>query len=181
MVKELSGEGEGSAEWVTSMGNKHSQTVPFGLTCEESTEKLEPVCRRVLEPVPKMLYMNRGCCRAQGPTAWRLCSSLGMVVHLDTFHWIHRFDAAIRKDAHSKYTAFKSASWGSAGLQPHRPGAAHQGCQSQRPAMLNTLSDEDVDCHHISREQLKHHMQRFRGQCSINITHCVCVCVCVCV
>ena len=33
----------------------------------------------------------------------------GMVVRLDIFHWIHRFDAAIRTESHSKYAAFKSA------------------------------------------------------------------------
>ncbi|KAK3567644.1 hypothetical protein QTP86_020423, partial [Hemibagrus guttatus] len=33
----------------------------------------------------------------------------GMVVCLDIFHWIHRFDAAIRTESHSKYAAFMSA------------------------------------------------------------------------
>ena len=115
----------GSPAWGTNAPKQ------FVLTCEESTEKLEPVCRRVLEPVPKMWYMDRGCCSVQGPTAMEALSQLrvdnGMVVCLDIFHWIHRFDTAIRTDPHSKYAVFKSDSWGSAGIQPHRPGAAHQG------------------------------------------------------
>ncbi|KAK3536064.1 hypothetical protein QTP70_026481, partial [Hemibagrus guttatus] len=76
VVKKLSGEGQGSAEWFTSIANEHSQIVSFVLTCEESTEKLEPMCRGLMErfqlanqPVPKILYVDRGCCHAQGRTA----------------------------------------------------------------------------------------------------------------
>ena len=57
------------------------------------------------QPVPKMLYMDRGCCRVEGPTA----VDSGMVVRLDIFHWIHRFDATIHTDSNSMYDAFKSA------------------------------------------------------------------------
>lgn len=32
-----------------------------------------------------------------------------MVIRLDIFHWINRFDAAVRTDHHSKYALFKSA------------------------------------------------------------------------
>ena len=33
----------------------------------------------------------------------------GMVIHLDIFHWIHRFDAALHSDHHPKYALLKSA------------------------------------------------------------------------
>ncbi|KAI4795785.1 hypothetical protein KUCAC02_029651 [Chaenocephalus aceratus] len=119
-VKKLSGQGRGSAEWFTSIGNEYSQIVSFVLTCEESAQKLLPMCRGVMDrfrlanqPVPKILYIDRGCCRAMGPTAvetmFQEWFDGGMVVRLDIFHWIHRFDAAIRTDAHSKYAVFKSA------------------------------------------------------------------------
>lgn len=49
VVKKLSGEGKGSAEWFTSIGNEFSQIVSFVLTCEESVEKLGPMCRGVME------------------------------------------------------------------------------------------------------------------------------------
>ncbi|XP_049334270.1 uncharacterized protein LOC125801514 [Astyanax mexicanus] len=120
VVKKLSGEGARSAKWFTSIGNKHSQVVSFVLTCEESAEKLSPMCRGVVDrfrmanqPVPKILYVDRGCCRAQGRTAVEVLFQPwvddGMIVHLDIFHWIHRFDVAIRTESHSKYAAFKSA------------------------------------------------------------------------
>ncbi|XP_051253283.1 uncharacterized protein LOC127362052 [Dicentrarchus labrax] len=120
VVKKLSGEAKGSAEWFTSIGNEHSQIVSFVLTCEESTEKLQPMCHAVVErfrlanqPVPKILYVDRGCCSSRVPTAveslFQPWVDSGMVVRLDIFHWIHRFDAAIRTESHSKYAAFKSA------------------------------------------------------------------------
>ncbi len=81
VVKKLSGEGKGSAEWFTSIGNENSQIVSFVLTCEESIECLEPMCHGVMDrfqqanqPVPKILYVDRGCCRAQGQAAVRPCS-----------------------------------------------------------------------------------------------------------
>ncbi|XP_041936831.1 uncharacterized protein LOC121698625 isoform X3 [Alosa sapidissima] len=120
VVKKLSGEGKGSAEWFTSI-----TTSTFELTCEESVEKLEPICRGVMErfrlsnqpvpqilymdrpvpqvlymdrPVPQVLYMERGCCRAQGPTAvetlFQPWVDNRMVVRLDVFHWLHRFNAS---------------------------------------------------------------------------------------
>lgn len=65
------------------------------------------------QPMPKILYVDCGCCRAQGQTAvetmFQPWVGNGMVVHLDIFHWIHWFDAAIRTESHSKYVAFKSA------------------------------------------------------------------------
>ncbi|KAI4795725.1 hypothetical protein KUCAC02_029693 [Chaenocephalus aceratus] len=102
-VKKLSGQGRGSTEWFTSIGNECSQIVSFVLTCEESAQKLLPMCRGVMDrfrlanqPVPKILYIDRGCCRAMGPTAvetmFQEWFDGGMVVRLDMFHWIHRFD-----------------------------------------------------------------------------------------
>ena len=46
-MKKLSPEDKGSAEWF--IGNKHSHMVSFVLTCEESTDKLTPMCRGVME------------------------------------------------------------------------------------------------------------------------------------
>ncbi|KAJ8370303.1 hypothetical protein SKAU_G00103350 [Synaphobranchus kaupii] len=172
VVKKLSGEGGGSAEWFTSIGNEHSQIVSFVLTCEESTEKLEPMCHGVMEwfrladqPVPKILYVDRGGCRAQGPTAletlFQPWVDNGMVVRLDIFHWIHRFDAAIRTDSHSKYTAFKSALAGAV-LAYNRTDLELliKAVRAKDPATLKSVSDEDVVRHHLSREQLKHHVRR---------------------
>ncbi|KAK3520143.1 hypothetical protein QTP70_015604 [Hemibagrus guttatus] len=172
VVKKLSGEGHGSAECFTSIGNEHSQIVSFVLTCEESTEKLEPMCRGLMErfqlanqPVPKILYVDRGCCHAQGRTAvetmFQPWVDNRMVVRLDIFHWIHRFDAAIRTESHSKYAAFKSALAGAV-LAYNRADLELlvKAVSGKDPATLNSVSDQDVIRHYVSREQLKHHVRR---------------------
>ncbi|XP_055362541.1 uncharacterized protein LOC129603723 [Betta splendens] len=171
VVKKLSGEGHGSAQWFTSIANEFSQIVTFVLTCEESTVKLAPMCSGVIQrfrlanqSVPKILYVDHGCCCAQGPTAvetlFEAWVNRGMVVRLDIFHWIHRFDAAIRTDSHSKYAAFKSALAGAVlaynctdlDLLIKAVRAKHN--------RLKTLSDEDIVRDHISRDHLKHHVRR---------------------
>ncbi|XP_034540592.1 uncharacterized protein LOC117813704 [Notolabrus celidotus] len=172
VVKKLSGEGRGSAEWFTSIGNEHSQIVSFVLTCEESTQKLQPMCQGVVErfrlanqPIPKILYVDHGCCRAQGPTALETLFpswvDKGMVVRLDIFHWIHRFDAAIRTESHCKYAAFKSALSGAV-LAYNRSDLELliKAVRAKDTARLNTVSDEDVVRLFISKDQLKHHVRR---------------------
>ncbi|XP_039453959.1 uncharacterized protein LOC116324518 [Oreochromis aureus] len=172
VVKTLSGEGQGSAEWFTSIGNEHSQIVTFVLTCEESFDKLQPMCRGVMErfhlanqPVPKILYVDRGCCRAQGPSVvealFQPWVDSGMLVHLDIFHWIHRFDAAIYTESHAKYSAFKSAVAGAV-LAYNRTDLELliRAVRAKNPVKMQSVSDEDVVCLYISREQLKHHLRR---------------------
>ena len=90
---------------------------------------LLPMCREVVEgfemanqPVPKILYVGRGCCCAHGSTAvetlLRPWVDRGMNVQLDIFHWIQLFDAAVRSDSHSeKFYILVGAGWSSDGLQ----------------------------------------------------------------
>ena len=85
----------------------------------------------------------------------------GMVVRLDIFHWIHRFDAAIRTDSHSKYAAFKSALAGA--VLAYNRGDLElliKGVRARDPARLGSLSDEDVVRSHMSRDQMRHHVRR---------------------
>lgn len=130
------------------------------------------MCRGIVErfrlanqPVPKILYVDRGCCRAQGPTGvetlFQPWMDNGMVVRLDIFHWIHRFDAAIRTESHSKYAFFKSAVAGAV-LAYNRTDLELliKAVRAKDPTTLKSVSDEDVVRHYISREQLKHHVRR---------------------
>ncbi|KAK2860341.1 hypothetical protein Q7C36_004507 [Tachysurus vachellii] len=133
VVKKLSGEGQGSAEWFTSIGNEHSQIPSYVLTCEESTEKLDPMCRSLMErfrlanqPVPKILYVDRGCC-------------------------------PIRTESHSTYAAFKSALAGAV-LAYNRTELELlvKAVRAKDPAAMKSVSDEDVVRNYVSKEQLKH-------------------------
>ncbi|KAI4798281.1 hypothetical protein KUCAC02_022157 [Chaenocephalus aceratus] len=172
VVKKLSGQGRGSAEWFTSIGNEYSQIVSFVLTCEESAQKLLPMCRGVMDrfrlanqPVPKILYIDRGCCRAKGPTAvetmFQEWFDGGMVVRLDIFHWIHRFDAAIRTDAHSKYAMFKSALSGAV-LAYNRTDLELliEAVRAKDPDTFRSVSEQDVVRLYVTRDQLQHHVRR---------------------
>ncbi|KAI9544088.1 hypothetical protein NQZ68_005137 [Dissostichus eleginoides] len=172
VVKKLSGQGRGSAEWFTGIGNEYSQIVYFVLTCEESTQKLQPMCRGVMERfrlanqlVPKILYIDRGCCRAQGPTSvetmFQAWFDGGMVVRLDIFHWIHQFDAAIRTDSHRKYAVFKSALAG-AMLAYNRTDLELliKAVRAKDPDTFRSVTDEDVVRPYITRDRLQHHVRR---------------------
>ncbi len=172
VVKKLSGEGKGSAEWFTSIGNENSQIVSFVLTCEESIECLEPMCHGVMDrfqqanqPVPKILYVDRGCCRAQGQAAVETLFldwvDNGMVVRLDIFHWIHRFDAAICTDSHSKYAVFKSALAGAVlAYNCTDLELLINAVKAKDPGTFNSVTDEDMVRLYVSKEQLKHHVRR---------------------
>lgn len=172
VVKKLSGEGKGSAEWFTSIGNENSHIVSFVLTCEESIECLEPMCRGVMDrfqqanqPVPKILYVDRGCCCAQGRAAMETLFldwvDNGMVVRLDISHWIHRFDAAICTDSHSKYAVFKSALAGAV-LAYNRTDLELliKAIKAKDPGTFNSVTDEDMVRLYVTKEQLKHHVRR---------------------
>ena len=102
------------------MANERSQILVSVLTCEESLEKLTPMAdglveryRKAGETPPKLMYTDRDCCGAFGvSTVEKLFPDwvqAGMLVRLDIWHWIRRFDAAIRSDHHAKYALFKSA------------------------------------------------------------------------
>lgn len=153
VVKKLSGEGKGTAEWFTSIGNEHSLIVSFVLTCEESTECLQPMCRGVMDrfqqanqPVPKILYVDCGCCRAQGQAAvetlFQNWVDSGMVVRLDIFHWIHRFDAAIHTDSHSMLCLslpWPERCWPTTDLE-----LLIKVMRAKDSATFNSVSDEDM-------------------------------------
>lgn len=171
-TKKVSVEAEASGEWFTSIVNEHSQIVSFVVTCEESTECLKSMCQEVMDrfqqasqPVPKILYVDRGCCCAQGPTAmetlFQTWVDSGMVVRLDLFQWIHRFDAAIRTDSHSKYTVFKSALAGAV-LAYNRADLELliKAVRAQDLTAFGSVADEDMVRLYVSREQLKHHVRR---------------------
>ncbi|XP_056319082.1 uncharacterized protein si:ch211-243p7.3 [Danio aesculapii] len=171
-TKKVSGQAEGSAEWFTSIGNENSQIVSFVVTCEDSTECLKPMCKGLMDrfqqanqPVPKILYVDRGCCCAQGPTAvetlFQTWVDSGMVVRLDLFHWIHCFDAAVRTDSHSKYTVFKSALAGAV-LACNRADLELliKAVRAQDLTAFDSVADEDMVRLYVSREQLKHHVRR---------------------
>ncbi|KAL0963392.1 hypothetical protein UPYG_G00305770 [Umbra pygmaea] len=170
-TKKASGEEIGwGGQGLGRVVHQHRQRVlPDRVLCPE---KLRPMCGGVVErfrlanqPVPKILYINRGCCKAQGPTAvetlFQSWVEDGMVVRLDIFHWVHHFDAALRNAAISKYAAFKSALAGAV-LAYNREDLQLliTAVRARDPATMEVVTDEGVVRRYISRDQLKHHVRR---------------------
>ncbi|XP_010784354.1 uncharacterized protein [Notothenia coriiceps] len=85
----------------------------------------------------------------------------GMVVRLDIFHWIHRFNAAIRTDAHSKYAMFKSALAGAV-LAYNRADLELliEAVRAKDPDTFRSVSEEDVVRLYVTRDQLQYHVRR---------------------
>lgn len=172
VVKKMSGEGKGTAQWFTSIGNEFSQVLTFVLTHEESYEAIRSMTLGLIDrfqqanqPVPKVLYVDRGCCRESGPTSieklFQPWVDQGMVIRLDIYHWHHRFDAAVRTESHSKYMAFKSAMAGAV-LAYNRADLdlLIKAARAKDPAALASLTDEDMLRLHVSKYQLRHHVRR---------------------
>lgn len=84
-----------------------------------------------------------------------------MIVRLDIYHWMHRFDAAIRTESHSKYAAFKSALAGAV-LAYNREDLEllMKAVRAKDPANMSKVSDEDVIHRYITGDQLRHHVRR---------------------
>ncbi|XP_073718453.1 uncharacterized protein [Misgurnus anguillicaudatus] len=95
--------------------------------------------------MPINLYIDRGCCKA-GSDGRGDSLGDGMVVRLDIFHWLHRFDAALQTEAHSKYVT--RLAYNREDLQ-----LLIKAVRARHPAIMKVVSDEDM-------VQLKHHVHR---------------------
>ncbi|XP_041661938.1 uncharacterized protein LOC121521826 [Cheilinus undulatus] len=85
----------------------------------------------------------------------------GMMVGLDIFHWIKRFDAAVRTDHHSKYPLFKSV-LSAAVFAYNKDDMALliQATRAGSPTKLHFLTDSEIIEHHISKNDFRHHVSR---------------------
>ncbi|KAK0138576.1 hypothetical protein N1851_024888 [Merluccius polli] len=176
ICKKLSGDGKGTAEWPTStaewpnVANERGQILISVLTCEESLSKMRPMAeglmaryRRAGEAPPELLYVDRGCCRVLGVSSLEQLFSgwAGMLIRLDIFHWIHRFDATIRTDHHPKFALFKSALSGAV-FAYNRDDVAlllHAICAGH-PTKYGSLTDGELMETHVTKSDLSHYVRR---------------------
>ena len=172
ICKKLAGAGSGTAEWCTNVGNELNQVLTSVLTCEESVEKLQPMAQGLMERYsragespPELMYVDRGCCRVHGISSIENLFSdwvdSGMVIRLDIFHWIHRFDAALRSDHHAKYALFKSA-LSAAVFAYNKDDMALlvKAIRAGSATKYSTLSDGEVIARCVSKDDLKHFVRR---------------------
>ena len=114
---------------------------------------------------PEVMYVDRGCCRVNGVSAienlFNKWAEAGMIVRLDIFHWIHRFDAAVRTDHHCKYELFKSALAGAVfAYNKDDMALLVKAIRAGFPTKLEALSDAQVIQYHASKYDLKHFVRR---------------------
>ncbi len=166
ICKKLSGAAKGTAEWCTNVGNEYSQILACVLTCEESVARLKPMMDRYSradEDPPVLLYVDRDCCTQKGPSCHEQLFDewveAGMAVRLDPWHWMHRFDAAIRTDAHPKYAVFKSALSGA--LFAYNKADLDVVMASIRAGLPQPckLSDDDLMAQYVTKRHLRHHVR----------------------
>lgn len=154
------------------MANELGQILTSVLTCEESLDKMRPMAeglmeryRRADEAPPELMYVDRGCCRIQGVSSveqlFSKWTDRGMLVRLDIFHWIHRFDAALRTDHHPKYSLFKSA-LSAAVFAYNKDDVALlvQAIRAGHPTSYASLTDSQLIELHVSKSDLSHHVRR---------------------
>ncbi|XP_056608941.1 uncharacterized protein LOC130426276 [Triplophysa dalaica] len=154
------------------MANEMGQILTSVLTCEESLHKLRPMAeglmeryRKAGETPPELMYVDRCCCRVHGVSSVEQLFSdwtdAGMLVRLDIFHWIHRFDAALRTDHHPKYALFKSSL--SATVFAYNKDDMAQLVQAIRaghPTSYASLSYSQIIEIHVSKSDMSHHVRR---------------------
>nr|XP_021326769.1 uncharacterized protein LOC101885269 [Danio rerio] len=190
ICKKLSGDGKGTAEWCTNVANEQGQILISVLTCEESLEKMRPMAeglmeryRRADKAPPELMYVDRGCCRVHAVSSVEQLFSdwtdRGMLVRLDIFHWIHRFDAALRTDHHPKYALFKSA-LSAAVFAYNKDDMALlvQAIRAGHPTNYASLTDSQIIELRVSKYDLSHYVRRItvgaqetcaRVQCAIDL------------
>ncbi|XP_056904256.1 uncharacterized protein LOC130534251 [Takifugu flavidus] len=172
ICKKLSGDGKGTAEWCTNVCNERGQILMSVLTCDESLEKMRPMAeglmeryQRAGEAAPELMYVDRGCCCALGVSSLEQLFDKwvdrGMLIRLDIFHWIRRFDAAVRTDHHSKHALFKSA-LSAAVFSYNKDDVALllQAVRAGLPDMADSLSDSELIERHVTNRDLSRYVRR---------------------
>ena len=121
--------------------------------------------RRAGEGPPELMYVDRGCCRVHGVSSLEHLFSdwanSGMMVRLDIFHWIKRFDAAVRTDHHPKYALFKSA-LSAAVFSYNKDDMALliQAMRAGNTTRYASLTDAKMIEIYVSKEDLRHFVRR---------------------
>ncbi|XP_057697338.1 uncharacterized protein LOC130919002 [Corythoichthys intestinalis] len=116
VTKKLAGAAANTAGWCTNVGNEHGQILVSVLTAAEG-HGLRPMAaglvRRYREAgvaPPAILYVDRDCCtpHAQGQSLVRATFAEWdeLQVHLDIWHFMRRFAAAVITEAHQLYGIF---------------------------------------------------------------------------
>ncbi|TDH00137.1 hypothetical protein EPR50_G00184770 [Perca flavescens] len=115
ITKKLAGGIEGTATWMSNIGNEFGQVLNSVLTTGEGAG-LDDLCQGIVkrysdadEPQPDAIYVDRDCCSETGVgpilTWFRPWTS---TVRLDIFHFMRRFTKGLTTEHHPLYGTFCS-------------------------------------------------------------------------
>lgn len=120
ITKKLQGAAANTATWCTNVGNERGELVVSVLTTSESGQDLQRLAdglvgryRSAAQPAPILLYTDRDCCSASGPSKY---ASLfgdwnGLQVRLDIWHWMRRMSGGCTTESHPLYGTFMSGKY----------------------------------------------------------------------
>ena len=114
-VKKLAGHAQGSASWVTNVGNERGEVLSVVVTSSESSRSLQPMVdglvaryERASQAPPVVIYTDRDCCSTA--TRPKISALFGawpqLKVRLDLWHWIRRLAAGCTAESHPLYSVF---------------------------------------------------------------------------
>ncbi|XP_028513840.1 uncharacterized protein LOC114574708 [Exaiptasia diaphana] len=110
IVRKLAGKSPGTAAWCTNVGNETGQVFMSVLTASEGAG-LDPIATGLMRryalagvPPPEVLYVDRDCCGNKMQQMFSLWD--GIVVRLDTWHFMRRITSGCTTEAHQLYGYF---------------------------------------------------------------------------
>ena len=116
ILKKLSGDIRGSANWVTNVGNEYGGILQSVLTTSESNESLKCMADGLIKRYedanvdpPRLLYTDRDCCNENGASKYQLLfKPWDLTVRLDMWHFMRRIATGCSSESHPLYGIFMS-------------------------------------------------------------------------
>ena len=171
ITKKLTGTAQGTALWLSSVGNEYGQILMSVLTAQEGAgldQMAEGLMRRFAQAgvdPPVALYVDCGCCAEAEKTKLqaRFSEWPNLIVRLDIWHFMRRLAIACTTHAHQLYPTFMSQvsacifEWDAGDMALLREAKSRQ-LQAQG------LSTDHVDKHLTTEEKTLHCRRRTRGE-----------------
>jgi hypothetical protein len=115
VCKKLQGEAKGTASWATSVGNERGQVLQCILTTSEANDSLKEFAEGLMTRYaragaspPVVLYTDRDCCCAGGPSKLQVLfhNWNDLKVRLDIWHFMRRLAVGCTSESHPLYATF---------------------------------------------------------------------------
>jgi len=166
ITKKLAGHGQGTALWVSSIGNEVGQILNSVLTVQEGPG-LDRMVTGVMERYrlagvtpPVLLYVDCGCCvMSEGATS-KLHTRFGqwpdLHIRLDIWHFMRRLAVGCTTDAHPLYPTFMGClsacifEWDAGDLSLLRQAKKQQLIQEGMPAITDLMVDWSISKRDLS-------------------------------